>query len=1415
MPKTKKRGRAGKGEKETPLLTVQGILRLDKTFVPPRHEDADTLLIQRQPDGPAECIRLIPGQSEHEMVEYKAGYDVGPSNPFPQNEAEQKLFQDRQKADQVQAAFADLQKQSWDEKQAREAQFQRDEHNRQRAIRGLSPLAPDIEIPSTHADPAHPGNYFPPADGPLRDSERVLPPGEEASVDQREEEAKTDVIPPEKTVTEAELPGEERQNLPEERLPQMKPLPSKEAGPSPEMGVREMALQVALALEEERKKAAQASQDDQSVIYSLDELTAMKMKPVQGPEVTVESVVQQRTEENNKAVLDAYWQFVRENPQDFNGWTYLLQHVENMADLNEVRSAYNAFLPLYPYCFAYWERYCDIEKRAEQWERALAILHRGLEAIPMSVDLWLAYLELYRKMYEKLDNFDEIFRIQWEKAVMTVGLEYRSDSLWERIIEWESARNNLREVTHAYKRLISVPTKLYNKHWDNFIAHVRDHHPRDILFYDEYEALRKVTCEELDLTYRPDPIIEPVKPREVIQPEDKLKAGMKERIVASVVSQHEWVEEAVDKRFRFEEKIKRPYFHVKAMDLKQLKNWDAYLDFEIGEKDHERIVALFERCLIPCAQYEQFWEKYATYMEKHHKSQKGRSKSAHGAQDSSKSALSKAKWAFDTGLETVQKIRDKRCTWTLRGWMEFDDEGHAVMKAAEISEKNKGGKTIVQEHDAKTTLETPVEGDEATPSDAQSAQDTIDNEMSLVLKTSWENQGKQAVRDIYKRACIVHCRKKALIKMKWAAFEEEAGDSVKAREILLELNQRYPLLLECCFQVIDIDRRLGEFDKAEEHYKVLMSKIPTNRRNIKTWVAMKLARFQFKVCGSTEKALSTLRSALKREKGEPTLYSQIIDVCYQRHPIDVKGVTAAIELAIKSNELSNMQKLGFVKRKLEFMQEFGDIRRLREAQDQLKQFRKLCANDLKLEQKRKKELEKEQVKLEELEKFRAQTRADVNLKAKIAEAEGRLLCTGCHTAMYPDEQGIYEFEKPRRSRLEAQNPAESSYPSDNANGTAEDGVVDLMDMVISSEQEENIKRTLEEKTKYKEVAPTWELNIETYGYGRKRKTYDPDYEHIESAKFKEYERLEITGYDESIKDEDRDKLKRISAPGLGLDGKTKKAKMPSAEPLTTSDYIVPPKVPQLMLGPSVGPRKPESAPGSEKEEEISAFELPPEIANPQKSPCVNVPEWFVKEGGELCLSDTDNGMSVIRYWPKFLSDKGNHLMFNRLRRYCKWHQKQRQIGGEWKYETRLVAWYGPCDYVHSGLKLEKNLNWAPELLDLLHRLIAMTKHEFNACFLNLYRHGHDMCGWHSDTHPQLGRNPPVASVSLGGVRVFELRKKTGAPNFIRFPLFPGSLLVMEGATQEDWLHCLPRDPNCAQERINLTFRTMYSIDKRK
>jgi pre-mRNA-processing factor 39 len=71
----------------------------------------------------------------------------------------------------------------------------------------------------------------------------------------------------------------------------------------------------------------------------------------------------------------------------------------------------------------------------------------------------------------------------------------------------------------------------------------------------------------------------------------------------------------VSKRWTFEENIKRPYFHVKPLEKVQLRNWRDYLDFEIGTGNHHRVVLLYERCMIACALYEEFWQRFASYMD--------------------------------------------------------------------------------------------------------------------------------------------------------------------------------------------------------------------------------------------------------------------------------------------------------------------------------------------------------------------------------------------------------------------------------------------------------------------------------------------------------------------------------------------------------------------------------------------------------------------------------------------------------------------------------------------------------------------------------------------------------------------------------------------------------------------------------
>ena len=90
--------------------------------------------------------------------------------------------------------------------------------------------------------------------------------------------------------------------------------------------------------------------------------------------------------------------------------------------------------------------------------------------------------------------------------------------------------------------------------------------------------------------------------------------------------------------------------------------------------------------------------------------------------------------------------------------------------------------------------------------------------------------------------------------------------------------------------------------------------------------------------------------------------------------------------------------------------------------------------------------------------------------------------------------------------------------------------------------------------------------------------------------------------------------------------------------------------------------------------------------------------------------------------------------------------------------------------------------------------------------LNLYRDGRDGMGWHADDEVELGRDPVIASVSLGAPRRFCLRHRKRSNLKLDVPLPHGSLLCMSGPTQHHWVHALPKTRAVVGERINLTFR---------
>uniref|UniRef100_A0A8C7XIM8 Alpha-ketoglutarate-dependent dioxygenase alkB homolog 3 n=1 Tax=Oryzias sinensis TaxID=183150 RepID=A0A8C7XIM8_9TELE len=211
------------------------------------------------------------------------------------------------------------------------------------------------------------------------------------------------------------------------------------------------------------------------------------------------------------------------------------------------------------------------------------------------------------------------------------------------------------------------------------------------------------------------------------------------------------------------------------------------------------------------------------------------------------------------------------------------------------------------------------------------------------------------------------------------------------------------------------------------------------------------------------------------------------------------------------------------------------------------------------------------------------------------------------------------------------------------------------------------------------------------------------------------------------------------------------------------------------------------------------------------------PERVIEQAGEYDISYGPSGVSRLRLLPGFLSTEEADWMFSKLLAELPWSQKTNYREGEAYEEPRLTCWYGELPYTYGRSTMPSNSQWHPVLETLRTAVEQATGCAFNSLLCNLYRDGHDSIGWHSDDEASLGAKPTIASLSLGDTRVFSLRKQpppeeNGDYTYverIRVPLTHGALLLMEGATQDDWQHRVAKEYHDRGPRINLTFRTIY------
>jgi len=192
---------------------------------------------------------------------------------------------------------------------------------------------------------------------------------------------------------------------------------------------------------------------------------------------------------------------------------------------------------------------------------------------------------------------------------------------------------------------------------------------------------------------------------------------------------------------------------------------------------------------------------------------------------------------------------------------------------------------------------------------------------------------------------------------------------------------------------------------------------------------------------------------------------------------------------------------------------------------------------------------------------------------------------------------------------------------------------------------------------------------------------------------------------------------------------------------------------------------------------------------------------------KLLLPDSD-----IIYYPNFYSQDEASTLFKTLKTNTSWQQDDITVYGKSYPQPRLTAFYSIENMVYSYSDISMNtMPFTPTLLQIKNKIEEEINEKFNAVLLNLYRDGKDSVGWHSDDEKELGKNPIIASLTLGEERMFHLKHKNNKLLKSKFLLEHGSLLLMKGSTQHFWQHQIPKTKKVNKPRINLTFRILKNL----
>lgn len=190
----------------------------------------------------------------------------------------------------------------------------------------------------------------------------------------------------------------------------------------------------------------------------------------------------------------------------------------------------------------------------------------------------------------------------FERGASLVGLDFLAHPFWDKYIEYEERQEAQDRIYAIHARVIRIPLHQYARYYERFrtLTHT--------------QPLSEVVAADVLSRFQAEVEAESAAYGSGARPELEVERDVRAKIDAMYYELFTATQQEVSKRWTYESEIKRPYFHVTQLDHSQLNNWRKYLDFEESEGDFQRVVSLYDRCLVTCAFYDEFWFRYARWM---------------------------------------------------------------------------------------------------------------------------------------------------------------------------------------------------------------------------------------------------------------------------------------------------------------------------------------------------------------------------------------------------------------------------------------------------------------------------------------------------------------------------------------------------------------------------------------------------------------------------------------------------------------------------------------------------------------------------------------------------------------------------------------------------------------------------------